>query len=92
MATAARPRTAGLEEWLLAVAVLANVAVALAVRHFPYQDIVNHLARYVLLDRVLSGDVPAWLDASRASASRRCPAASSAAPSPSMAACRMRSW
>jgi len=61
MATAAQPRTAGQEEWLLATAVVANVAVALAVRHFPYQDIVNHLARYVLLDRALGGDVPRWL-------------------------------
>ena len=58
---AARPRVAGLEEWLLAAAVLANLAVALAVRHFPYQDIVNHLTRYVLLDRSLGGTVPPWL-------------------------------
>jgi hypothetical protein len=50
-----------LEEWLLAVAVLANVAVALVARHFPYQDIVNHLTRYVLLDRALGGQVPGWL-------------------------------
>jgi len=58
---AARPRATGLEEWLLAAAVLTNVAVALAVSHFPYQDIVNHLTRYVLLDRALGGDVPGWL-------------------------------
>lgn len=61
MTTVARPARAALEEWLLAVAVLANVAVALVARHFPYQDIVNHLTRYVLLDRALGGQVPGWL-------------------------------
>jgi hypothetical protein len=61
MRTAPRPRPAVLEEWLLAAAVLANIVVALAVRHFPYQDIVNHIARYVLLDRALGGHTPAWL-------------------------------
>lgn len=61
MTTVARPHRAPLEEWLLATAVLANVAVALAARHFPYQDIVNHLTRYVLLDRALGGEVPGWL-------------------------------
>jgi hypothetical protein len=61
MARAPQPRPPHLEEWLLGVAVLTNVAVALAVRHFPYQDIVNHLTRYVLLDRALAGQVPDWL-------------------------------
>jgi hypothetical protein len=54
-------RNPHLEEWLLAAAVAANVVVALAARHFPYLDIVNHLTRYVLLDRALGGQVPAWL-------------------------------
>jgi hypothetical protein len=61
MATGPRPHWAGPEEWLLIAAVLANVAVALAARHFPYQDIVNHLTRYVLLDRALGGQAPGWL-------------------------------
>jgi hypothetical protein len=61
MTTVARPQRAALEEWLLAAGILANVGVALAARHFPYQDIINHLTRYVLLDRALGGQVPGWL-------------------------------
>jgi hypothetical protein len=54
-------RSRHLEEWLLATAVATNLAVALIARHFPYLDIVNHLTRYVLLDRALGGQVPSWL-------------------------------
>jgi hypothetical protein len=57
----ARVRPRHLEEWLLALAVLASLLVVFAVRHFPYLDIVNHLTRYVLLDRALGGQVPPWL-------------------------------
>lgn len=61
MVSAARPRPPARVEWLVAAAALTNVALAIAVRHFPYQDIVNHLTRYVLLDRALAGDTPSWL-------------------------------
>lgn len=54
----ARPRP-GVEELLLAVGLVVNLAVALAARHFPYQDAPNHLARYVLLERALAGAPPA---------------------------------
>jgi hypothetical protein len=37
------------------VALGGNIAVALGAHHFPYEDLPNHLARYVLLDRALSG-------------------------------------
>lgn len=50
-----------LEEWLLAVAVATHVVVVLVVHHFPYLDSVNHLTRYVLLDRALEGHLPSWL-------------------------------
>ena len=55
----ARPRWPYLEEVLLALAVAANLAVALLARHFPYQDAPNHIARYVLMDRFWSGEAPA---------------------------------
>jgi hypothetical protein len=61
MTGSAERRYPHLEEWLLAAAIASNLAVVLAARHFPYLDIVNHLTRYVLLDRALAGQVPAWL-------------------------------
>lgn len=45
-----------------AVALAAHVAVALALRHFPYQDLPNHLARYTLVARAVGGAAPAWAD------------------------------
>jgi hypothetical protein len=53
-----------LETALLIGAVLLNVLVVLSVRHFPYQDVTNHLTRYVLLDRSWGGSTPEWLQVS----------------------------
>ncbi|GJG87405.1 hypothetical protein tb265_25860 [Gemmatimonadetes bacterium T265] len=50
------------EERLLGVALIAHVAVALGLRHFPYQDVPNHLARYTLIARAWAGTAPAWID------------------------------
>lgn len=50
-------------EWLVISAVLVNVGVALSTTYFPYTDIVNHLARYVLIhDAWLSGSAPAYFE------------------------------
>jgi hypothetical protein len=48
---------------LFGLALLGNVVVALAIRHFPYADTVNHLARYTLLDRYWFGTPPAYIRA-----------------------------
>jgi hypothetical protein len=45
-----------LPELLLSGALAANLVIVLMARHFPYQDAPNHLARYVLIDRLLSGE------------------------------------
>ena len=55
MAESPRPRWAHLEEWALGGAVAVNVLVALAATYFPYQDSINHLTRYFLMDRAWSG-------------------------------------
>jgi hypothetical protein len=43
-----------------AVTVL-NLAVSATARYFPYQDTTNHLARYLLIDRYISGLAPSWV-------------------------------
>lgn len=51
-------------ELMLASAVLVNIAVATSVTYFPYTDIVNHLARYVLMhDFWFSATSPAYVQA-----------------------------
>lgn len=45
-----------LPEVLVAGALVANLFVVFGVTHFPYQDAPNHLARYVLIERILSGE------------------------------------
>jgi len=47
---------------LFGAALAAHLAVVLALRHFPYQDQPNHLARYALIVRALRGAAPAWVD------------------------------
>ncbi len=57
------PRARGwAAELPLAVALAAHLAVVLALGHFPFQDLPNHLARYAVLARTLGGAPPAWLD------------------------------
>jgi hypothetical protein len=56
------PRRLHLEEWLLAAATTVNILVALLAKHFPYQDVINHLARYFLIDRALSGQPVGWVE------------------------------
>src|ERR1700691_2223504 len=47
---------------LAVVAVTAlNLAVSAMARYFPYQDSTNHLARYLLIDRCVSGVAPPWV-------------------------------
>jgi len=46
---------------LLAIALAGNVAVAVAARHFPYEDVPNHLTRYVMMDRYWSGTAPSYI-------------------------------
>ena len=55
-----RPRP-WLPEALLATALLVNVLVACLVRSFPFEDALNHLARYVLLERILFGPPPGYV-------------------------------
>lgn len=50
------------EEVLLGLALAVHAAVALGLRHFPYQDVPNHLARYTLIARAWAGGAPAWID------------------------------
>jgi hypothetical protein len=40
------------------VAILVNVLVSFVVRCFPFEDSLNHLARYVLMERILFGPPP----------------------------------
>src|SRR5271167_1662972 len=48
---------------LFGLALVGNLAVALASHHFPYTDINNHLARYTLLDRFWFGTPPSYIRA-----------------------------
>jgi hypothetical protein len=48
---------------LVGVALVGNLFVALANHHWPYTDITNHLARYVLLDRYWFGTPPDYIQA-----------------------------
>jgi hypothetical protein len=48
---------------LMGVALAGNLVVALGNHHFPYCDVTNHLARYVLLDRYWFGVRPAFITA-----------------------------
>jgi hypothetical protein len=59
----------GAGDALFAAALAAHVAVALSLRHFPYQDLPNHLARYALIARAWAGAAPAWVDVRLAPAS-----------------------
>jgi hypothetical protein len=51
-----------LEEVLLVVAAAVNACVFLAHRFFPYQDYINHVARYTLIERVWRGDPVAGIE------------------------------
>lgn len=57
-----RPRR--LDPGLVIGGILVNVLVVLSVQHFPYQDVTNHLTRYVLLERSWTGSTPSWLEVS----------------------------
>ena len=59
-ARAEAPRSWG-PDLLLGVALLVNVGVALVVRTFPFEDSLNHLARYVLIERILFGTPPDYV-------------------------------
>jgi hypothetical protein len=48
---------------LLVLALAANVAVAVAARHFPYEDVPNHITRYVMMDRAWFGTAPSYVEA-----------------------------
>ena len=50
-----------LPEVLVAGALVANLFVVFGVTHFPYQDAPNYLARYVLIERILSGESVPWV-------------------------------
>ncbi|HWG53360.1 MAG TPA: hypothetical protein VN677_08680 [Gemmatimonadaceae bacterium] len=51
----ARHRAAGTA---VALATVVNIAVAVLAHHFPYGDVMNHLARYVLMERFWFGAPP----------------------------------
>jgi hypothetical protein len=51
----ARLADVGLPEVLVAGALVVNLFVVFWATHFPYQDAPNHLARYVLIEKILSG-------------------------------------
>jgi hypothetical protein len=48
-------------EALLAVAIAVSLLVALTVTSFPFEDAMNHLARYLLMDRALFGPDPGYV-------------------------------
>ncbi len=50
-----------LPEILLGVALAANMLVSFVVRCFPFEDSLNHLARYVLMERALFGVPPGYV-------------------------------
>lgn len=50
-----------LEDWLLLAGIVVNLTVALTAGHFPYHDASNHLARYVLIERVWSSSAVPWV-------------------------------
>ena len=54
--------TWGAADAVLALALTVHLTVALALRHFPYQDVPNHLARYTLIADAWAGHAPAWID------------------------------
>ena len=60
---AARARAAAVMASTLAVVAVTaiNLAVSATARYFPYQDTTNHLARYLLIDRYMSGVAPSWV-------------------------------
>src|SRR6185295_14997400 len=62
MGEPAHPRWGHLEEWTLGAATAVNVLVALAAAHFPYQDAINHLTRYFLMDQAWSGHPVDWVE------------------------------
>jgi len=45
----------------LVIALAAHLALVVLLRHFPYQDVVNHVARYALIDRVWRGEGLPWI-------------------------------
>lgn len=49
------------DELVLSLGVACNLVVALALQHFPYQDAVNHLARYSLINRAWSAHPVEWV-------------------------------
>ncbi len=53
-------RRCRLEEVLLALAILVNLAVAASSGPFPYHDATNHLTRYVLMDHAWFGQPAPW--------------------------------
>lgn len=53
-----RARRISWDDLVLWVAVLANAAVVITVRYFPYTDATNHLARYVVISEIWRGAPP----------------------------------
>ncbi len=63
---AGRPTTPMLASAALVAGVVAHLVLALSVRQFPFEDVTNNLARYVMLDRAWfggqSGPVPSYIE------------------------------
>jgi hypothetical protein len=57
----AAPGRPWMPEALLGAALLVNVLVAFVARCFPFEDSLNHLARYVLMERILFGTPPDYV-------------------------------
>jgi hypothetical protein len=63
---ASRPTTPTLATAALVAGLVAHLVLALSVRQFPFEDVTNNLARYVMLDRAWfgghSGPVPSYIE------------------------------
>jgi hypothetical protein len=63
---ASRPTTSALATGAFLVGLIANLVLALSVSQFPFEDVTNNLARYVVLDRAWfggqSGPIPPYIE------------------------------
>ncbi len=63
---ASRPTTPAVATAALVAGLVAHLGLALSVRQFPFEDVTNNLARYVMLDRAWfggqSGPVPSYIE------------------------------
>ncbi len=55
-------RAIAIDDFLVAVAVLAQAVVILAATYIPYCDTTNHLSRYVLMERYWFGNAPDYVE------------------------------